>query len=407
MARMEKVTFTGALGDQLAARLDLPDRRPVAFALFAHCFTCSKDSVAASRIARELTLHGIAVLRFDFTGLGDSDGEFANSNFSSNVADLVAAADHLRANHEAPSILIGHSLGGAAVLAAASHVQEAKAVCTIGAPSDPAHVAKHFQDAHEEIAAKGCAIVELAGRPFAVKQQFLEDIAGQALEADVSAMRKALLIFHSPLDQVVDVDNAAAIFLAAKHPKSFVSLDHADHLLTDPADAIYVADMIATWARRYTDPEHPNFVTEGKGGTVVVEETGEGRFTNAISVNGKHAMRADEPASHGGTDTGPSPYDLLLAGLGACKSMTMRMYAERKGIALDRARVTLKHHKLHAEDCADCESTAGMVDEIDIAIELEGDLDDATRKRVAEIADRCPVHRTLHGEIKIRSKLED
>jgi len=407
MARMEKVTFTGALGDELAARLDLPDRRPIAFALFAHCFTCSKDSVAASRIARELTLHGIAVLRFDFTGLGDSDGEFANSNFSSNVADLIAAADHLRASHEAPSILIGHSLGGAAVLAAAADVPEARAVCTIGAPADPAHVAKHFRDAHEEIAAEGCAVVELAGRPFAVKQQFLEDIAGQTLETKIAAMRKALLIFHSPLDQVVDIDNAAAIFVAAKHPKSFVSLDHADHLLTDPADAIYVADLIATWARRYTDPNHPNLVTEGKGGTVVVEETGEGKFTNAISVNGRHAMRADEPVSHGGTDTGPSPYDLLLAGLGACKSMTMRMYAEHKGIALDRARVTLTHHKLHAEDCADCETATGMVDEIDIAIELEGDLDEATRQRVAEIADRCPVHRTLHGEIMIRSTLKD
>jgi uncharacterized OsmC-like protein/alpha-beta hydrolase superfamily lysophospholipase len=405
MSRTEKITFTGALGDPLAARLDLPEAKPDAYALFAHCFTCTKDIFAASRIARGLTEHGIAVLRFDFTGLGASEGEFANTNFSSNVGDLVAAANHLRENFEAPAILIGHSLGGAAVLAAASDVPEAKAICTVGAPADPAHVAHHFEHARDEIEAEGQATVQMVGRPFTVKKQFLDDIAGQKLEAKIADMKKALLVFHSPTDQTVGVENAGLIFQAAKHPKSFVSLDGADHLLSRHEDAIYVANVIAAWAERYTEHKSSADELAGVPGAVVVEETGEGKFANSIMVNGKHAMHADEPPKYGGDDTGPTPYDLLLAGLGACKSMTMRMYAERKGIALKKVRVTLSHQKIHADDCAACETETGMVDDIAVSIEIEGDLDTETRQRLFEIADKCPVHRTLHGEINIKSEL--
>ncbi|MDD9879054.1 MAG: alpha/beta fold hydrolase [Magnetovibrio sp.] len=407
--RSEKITFPGALGENLAARLDLPAGAPKAYALFAHCFTCTKDIFAASRIAAGLTEHGIAVVRFDFTGLGASDGEFANTNFSSNVGDLVAAADYMRANLEAPAIVIGHSLGGAAVLAAAGKVPEAKAICTVGAPADPAHLAHHFQDSREEIEAKGEAEVQLVGRPFRIQKQFLDDIASQKLEAEIAAMQKALLVFHSPVDQTVGVENAQAIYMAAKHPKSFVSLDDADHLLSKRADAVYVADVIAAWAARYIDAGAAEAAAgpSAEPGTVVVQETGAGKFANAVSVGGVHALKADEPVTYGGTDTGPTPYDYLLTALGACKAMTMRMYAERKGIKLERATVTLRHDKIHADDCAECETETGKVDDIQIEIGIEGDLDDATRQRIAEIADMCPVHKTLHSEVRIESRLSD
>lgn len=245
------IRFTGALGTQLAARLDSPPGEPLAFALFAHCFTCSKDTLAASRISAALTARGIAVLRFDFTGLGGSEGDFANTNFSSNVADLVAAAAWLRINHKAPAILIGHSLGGAAVLAAAREIPEAAAVATIGAPYDPGHVRQLLAPAIAEIEAAGEAEVDLAGRKFRIKKQFLQDIGGRESRDAIASLRKALLVFHSPRDTTVSVDNAARIFMAAKHPKSFVSLDDADHLLTRKEDAHYVAAVLAAWASRY------------------------------------------------------------------------------------------------------------------------------------------------------------
>jgi putative redox protein len=405
----EKITFTGAHRASLAARLDRPEGKPRAYALFAHCFTCTKDIFAASRIAAGLTQHGIAVLRFDFTGLGASEGEFANTNFSSNVGDLVAATEYMRTSLAAPKILIGHSLGGAAVLAAAARVPEARAVCTIAAPADPAHVANHFQESRAEIEAKGEAEVLLAGRPFRIKKQFLDDIASQKLEQAIATLRKALLIFHSPVDRIVGIENAGRIFQAAKHPKSFVSLDDADHLLGRKADAAYVADVIAAWATRYIGAEETLTIPSptGEPGTVVVTETGQGKFQQAIWVGGKHRLIADEPAKYGGDDTGPGPYDFLLAGLGACTSMTVRMYAERKGLKLGGVRVTLRHDKIHAEDCAACETKDGMVDRIERVIELKGDLDADTRKRLMEIADKCPVHRTLHSEVMIESRLKE
>ncbi|MGD1877620.1 MAG: alpha/beta fold hydrolase [Kiloniellaceae bacterium] len=402
-AKSEKVSFAGADGAMLAARLDLPQGRPRAYALFAHCFTCNKDIFAAARIADGLAARGIAVLRFDFTGLGASEGDFANTNFSSNIEDLLRAADFLRDSYEAPKLLIGHSLGGAAVLAAAGRIPEAKAVATIAAPADPAHVAAHFTDARPEIEAAGEAEVLLVGRPFRIKKQFLEDIETHRLEAAIGGMKKALMVFHAPRDATVGIDNASRIFLAAKHPKSFVSLDDADHLLSRKPDAIYVAEVLAAWAGRYLGTAEAETALRAQPGQVVVEETGEGRFTQRIAA-GSHALRADEPESVGGLDTGPGPYDLLLAGLGACTSMTMRMYAERKGLALEKTRVTLSHNKIHAEDCATCETKEGKVDRIERTIEMTGQLSAEERRRLLEIADKCPVHRTLHSEVLIETR---
>jgi len=404
--RSEKVSFINEQGENLAARLDLPLGEPKAVALFAHCFTCSKDIFAASRISKELADLGFAVLRFDFTGLGASEGEFANTNFSSNINDLVAAADFLRATVMAPKILIGHSLGGAAVLAAAGRVPEAVAVATIGAPFDPVHVGHLFDGAKGEIEATGEAEVKLGGRAFKIKKQFLDDIQNQEAAKNIGGLKKALLVFHSPLDQTVGIENAQEIYKAAKHPKSFISLDNADHLLSRRADAHYVATVLAAWADRYL----PEAVTEDtdqdiKPGEVIVRETGTGKFTQTVRV-GDHHLVADEPTSFGGDDLGPGPYDYVLAGLGACTSMTVRMYAERKGWPLTGVVVHLDHRKIHADDCADCETKSGKLDEINRVLEFEGDLDGEQRGRLLEIADRCPVHRSLTQEVVIRSVLK-
>jgi uncharacterized OsmC-like protein/alpha-beta hydrolase superfamily lysophospholipase len=404
----ERFQFTGEGGHQLAAALDLPEREPVAYALFAHCFTCGKDVLAARRIAVALAAKGIAVLRFDFTGLGSSEGDFANSTFSSNVADLVRAADHLRAIRKGPSILIGHSLGGAAILAAAGQIPEATAVVTIAAPSDPAHVTGLFKDRIEDIRKHGKVEVSLAGRPFQISREFLDDIAEHSMVAHVTNLHKALLIMHSPTDDTVGIDNATHIFVAAKHPKSFVSLAGADHLLSGKRDAAYVADVIAAWAERYLDPVAPvqAAVTGEAPRMVVVRETRSSKFQQTVSI-GPHQMLADEPVAAGGEDSGPGPYDFVLAGLGACTSMTMRLYAERKSLPLERVTVTLKHSKIYAQDCADCETKAGMLDQIDRTIAMEGNLNADQRKRLMEIADKCPVHRTLTSEIHIVTHAAD
>jgi uncharacterized OsmC-like protein/alpha/beta superfamily hydrolase len=402
----EKIEFQSASGDLLAARLDRPDAGPArAYALFAHCFTCSKDIFAASRIAAGLAEQGIAVLRFDFTGLGHSEGEFANTNFSSNVDDLLQAAQFLRENHQAPAILIGHSLGGAAVLAVAGRVPEARAVATIGAPSEPSHVQHLFQAARPEIEAKGEAEVLLGGRSFRIKKSFLEDIESQRLESAICGMKKALMVFHSARDSTVGIENAAKIFGAAKHPKSFVSLDDADHLLSRKADAFYVADVLAAWLRRYLDDEAPTKAVSTPSGEVLVQEKGSGKFTQDV-LAGRHRLIADEPRDFGGNDEGPGPYDYLLAGLGACTSMTLRLYAERKSWPLERVSVTLSHDKIHAEDCAHCESKVGRIDRMTRRIKLDGPLDEAQRLKLLEIADKCPVHRTLENEVLVESLLE-
>ncbi|MEX1034805.1 MAG: alpha/beta fold hydrolase [Sneathiella sp.] len=404
--RSEKVTFDGESG-KLAARLDLPTGAPLTYALFAHCFTCSKDVFAAARVSSALAGLGIATLRFDFTGLGQSDGEFENTNFTSNIADLVHAATYLKDNHSAPSLLIGHSLGGAAVLAAAEHIPDAKAVATIGAPFDPAHAGQHFVDQHEKIREEGTVQVDIGGRPFKVSRQFLDDIEDQQQVDRIKNLRKALLVFHAPLDDVVGINNATNIFVAAKHPKSFITLDGADHLLSRRDDAAYVADVISSWAKRYIpdleDKPATATLKAGKGDTLV-SETGAGKFLQKIDSNG-HALLADEPFSVGGLNRGPSPYDLLVSSLGACTSMTIRMYADRKKWPLEHVAVRLKHSRIHADDCESCETREGKIDMITREIEFSGDLTGEQRARLLEIADMCPVHKTLHSEVKIMTEL--
>ena len=404
----ERFQFAGEGGHGLSAALELPEGEPTAYALFAHCFTCGKDVLAARRIAVALAAQGIAVLRFDFTGLGSSEGDFANSTFSSNVADLVRAADHLRTTHKSPSILIGHSLGGAAILAAAGKIPEARAVVTIAAPSDPAHVTGLFKEHLDDIRKDGEVEVSLAGRPFRIKREFLDDIAEHELMEDIANLHKALLVMHSPVDDTVGIDNATKIFVTAKHPKSFVSLDHADHLLSKPADALYAADVIAAWASRYVEAASPAKAMNLPDAPrqVVVQETRNSKFQQTVAV-GPHRLLADEPKAAGGEDTGPGPYDYLLAGLGACTSMTMRLYADRKSLPLDRVTVTLKHSKIYAKDCEECETREGMLDQIDRVIAMDGALDADQRRRLMEIADKCPVHRTLTSEIRIVTKAAD
>ena len=404
----QKISFTGSQGDELAARLELPDGPIRAYAIFAHCFTCSKDIFAAARIAGELAGHGIAVLRFDFTGLGASDGEFANTNFSSNVADLLRASNFLRDNYEAPQILVGHSLGGAAVLAAAGDVPEVRAVATIGAPSDAGHVVHNFGAKIDEISSEGEAEVSLAGRPFKIRKQFLEDVEKQRLEERIATLKKALIVFHAPRDKTVGIENAAAIFGAAKHPKSFISLDDADHLLSRRSDAIYVATILNAWVSRFIDaPQAAAGEEHGGAGFVDVRETKLGKFQQRIRV-GRHSLLADEPESYGGLDSGPSPYDYLSTALGACTTMTMRMYAERKGIEADRFSVRVSHGKVHADDCADCgEGREGRIDRFERLVTIEGDIDEQTRQKLLEIADKCPVHRTLEASSAVVTRLAE
>jgi len=404
----DKVSFTNDHGETLAGLLERPEGTPKAYALFAHCFTCSKNVGAASRISRALAARGFAVLRFDFTGLGNSEGDFANTNFSSNVSDLVYAARHMGANYGPVELLIGHSLGGAAVLAAAGELPETKAVVTIGAPSDPGHIEHLLRDHLDGIEADGEAIVDLAGRQFTIKKQFLKDIRSRPLGQRIAALRKALLVMHSPIDDIVGVDEASKIFLAAKHPKSFVSLDRADHLLNEPRDAQFVADVVAAWAGRCVLDDTVEMTSERPAlnpGEVLVRDVGDG-LTNEV-FSGAHHSWADEPVASGGTDRGPDPYKYLLAALGACTSMTLRLYARHKKLSLRRVSVKLRHEKIHAEDCRDCETKVGKLDQIEREISVEGDLDDDQRRRLLEIADRCPVHRTLHSEIHVVSRLAE
>lgn len=393
---MQRFTFPGHSGEELAARLDMPDGPHLATALFAHCFTCGKDITAARRIASRLAAMGIAVLRFDFTGLGHSKGEFANTTFSSNVRDLVLAAEHLSGKGMAPSLLIGHSLGGAAVLKAAGQIESVKAVATIGAPFDPGHVTHNFGSALETIAAEGKAEVDLAGRPFTIGKGFVDDVAATELSPLIGKLNRALLVLHAPLDATVGVENATQIFTAAKHPKSFVTLDDADHLISRPEDAEYAAEVIAAWAGRYlklTPPAPPPGAPEG---IVRVAEADAEGFLQDVNAGPKHHTLADEPEAYGGTNKGMTPYGFLSAGLGACTSMTIRMYARRKKWPLTHVSVDVSHDKVHAQDADNGEGF--RIDSFRREIRLEGDLDDAQRARLLEIADRCPVHRTLeHG----------
>lgn len=401
----ERITFAGHDGNQLAARLDLPDGPVLATALFAHCFTCSKDIPAARRIAARLAAMGIAVLRFDFTGLGHSGGEFANTTFSSNVEDLIAASHYLAGRNMAPALLIGHSLGGAAVLRARAGIPSVKAVVTLGAPADPGHVAHHFEDALPEITQEGAADVMLGGRPFRIGKAFVDDISETALLPAVADLKAALLILHAPRDETVSIDNASTLFLAAKHPKSFVTLDDADHLITRAADAEYAADVIAAWVTRYVKLCPPAPPPGAPEGVVRVTEADPSGFLQDIQSGPRHHAVADEPASYGGTDRGMSPYGFVSSGLGACTSMTIRMYARRKRWPLNGITVDVCHNKVHAQDAG--LANEGKVDQFRRKIRLEGPLTLEQRARLMEIADKCPVHRTLEGSAQITTELLD
>jgi len=403
---LKKLYFKGSGGNQLSALLDLPaDGHPEAFALFAHCFTCTKNLKSINHISRALTRERVAVLRFDFTGLGESEGDFADTNFSTNIADLVAAADFLESEYEAPKILIGHSLGGAAVLQAAGKIRSSKAVAVIGAPADPAHVMRHFREHQETIALDGEAEIAIEGRPFRIKKQFLDDLGAVEMEKAVRNLKKALLIFHSPVDDTVGIDNAAKIFQYARHPKSFISLDQADHLLMNASDARYVGAMIASWVRKYLSIDRPETLEGRLEKNRVVARIGETGFRTEIMANGL-SLVADEPVSAGGTNMGPTPYDYLVAGLGACTAMTLRMYADHKQWPLKEVVVSLSHKKIHARDCQACETDQVMVDRIERDVEVKGPLDASQSKRLMEIADRCPVHRTLESKVSIHTTLK-
>ncbi|MCG5494230.1 MULTISPECIES: alpha/beta fold hydrolase [Ectothiorhodospira] len=399
-----RIRFPGSQGNELSARLDMPEGPPRAYALFAHCFSCTKDILAAVRLSSALRAHGIALLRFDFTGLGNSQGDFANTNFSSNLEDLRRAADYLRQEHEAPQLLIGHSLGGAAVLAVAEDVPEVRAVATINAPSDVAHVTHLFgEDTLEVIREQGESEVNLAGQKFRIQRQFLEDLDSHKVLDQVAKLRRPLMIFHSPHDKIVSIDHAAQIYRAAKHPKSFVSLDNVDHMLSRPADSSYVASLLSAWAERFLDPPEREESGDHERG-VLVAENGVGPYAQTVEI-GPHRINADEPESMGGKDQGPAPYEFLMAGLGACTSMTLRMYAQRKELPLEHVSVRLRHRKVEEE--SEDSGKPAQRDQFDREITLDGDLTDDQRKRLLQVADRCPVHRTLESEVRIQTRLGD
>jgi len=402
MARI-KFKFPNSAGEHLAGLLETPDaEQPIKeYAIFAHCFTCGKDIAAASRISRTLAQRGIAVLRFDFTGLGNSDGDFANTNFSSNVQDLLAAADELDKHYKAPSLLIGHSLGGAAVLSAAEQISSVRAIVTIGAPATADHVQHLFSDSQQSLEEEGIAQVKLGLREFTIKKQLLDDLKTHASPEHIKQLNTALLIFHSPVDVIVSIDEAARIYQAARHPKSFISLDNADHLLAKKEDAEYVANAMTAWASRYLDldtvEDERNYgsAPEVAKNEVIVTEL-DNKFLRGV-FSDSHQLMADEPVSFGGNNLGPNPYDLLLMSLGACTSMTLRMYANHKKLPIEDITVRLQHEHVHADDCEQCEDREGKLEKITRYIDYKGELTQAQRSRFLEIADRCPVHKTLRS----------
>lgn len=409
-----QVLFYNKQNESLSGLLELPNARINCYAIFAHCFTCSKDGIAATYISRALAENGVAVLRFDFTGLGNSAGDFPNTNFSSNLDDLFAAAEFLQENYAAPQILIGHSLGGSAVLAVAKQIESVRAVVTINSPATAEHVKHLFDDAHNEILNNQSAKVSLGGRSFTIQKQFIEDLDRHNTLDHIKELGKALLVFHSPVDQIVSIDEATRIYVAAKHPKSFITLDQADHLLSDKGDANYVAAVITAWVSRYladsfssesasTNSHQDDALPIIEPGTVIVRERDK-KFAREIFTQ-QHRLVSDEPVEQGGADSGANPYELLLAALGSCTSMTLRMYANHKKLDLEAIEVTLRHSRVHLDDCETCDDKNTLVDKIDREIKLVGRLDDDQRKRLLEIADKCPVHKTLVNEIVIETKL--
>lgn len=401
--RSDKLTFKNKEGTVLSARMEWPASPvPRAWVIFAHCFTCDKNLNAVRHISKALAGRGFAVLSFDFTGLGQSEGEFAETNFSANVDDLVAAADFLKKEYKAPSLLIGHSLGGAAVIKAAARIDSVKAVATIGAPAEAAHVTHVFEEHLDSIEEKGAVQVSIGGRPFTVKQQFVDDLRSQSVKKVLGELKKSVLLLHSPQDAIVGINNAAELYQAARHPKSFISLDGADHLLSGKQDSQYAGEVIASWAQRYL-PLAEKSSPETEHQTLALVGDKKGGYTTLIQT-GKHTIVADEPEDAGGADTGPSPYQLLTSSLAACTAITLRMYANRKDMDVQEIRVHVNHSKRH---CEDCEKEDARIDHFERIIEAEGDLDKQQLQRLVEIANKCPVHRTLEGDIRIDTRLKE
>ena len=397
----ERVRFDNRDGHQLVGVLHLPDTQSAnAFALFAHCFTCTKNIKSASIISDTLAQHGIATLRFDFTGLGSSQGDFSDSSFTTNINDLIDAAEYLQEAHQAPQLLVGHSLGGTAILAAAAQIPSAKAVASIGSPANPEHILQLLQSELATIEQTGEADVDLAGRQFTFRKDFVADVRQH--DIDFHGLNKALMVMHSPLDATVSVDQASKIFASAIHPKSFVSLDSADHLLSKVDDARYAAEVLACWASRYMDSPAQEENEQAQG--VYVSADTKAGFVCHIDANG-HQQLADEPIKVGGTNLGPTPYDYLASALGTCTAMTLNMYARHKKLPLENVSVQVEHRRIHAEDCVDCEKQLGQIDQFTRSITIKGELNEAERERLLQIADRCPVHKTLENEIKIVSQL--
>ena len=387
-----KVHFNNDRGHRLSGIIEFPlHQRPTIFALFAHVFTGNKSLSATRNITKALTQQGVAVLRFDFTGLGQSEGTFADTNFSTNVADMLAAASFLEENYKAPSLVIGHSLGGAAAIESAATLDSVVAVATIGTPSEPKHVMHLLSCNMDEIMNKGESLVNIGGAEIKIKKQFVEDLSNHKLSDTLRDFDKAMLILHSPQDSVVEIDNAAKLYHTAKHPKSFITLDHADHMLTSKQDALYAGNVIATWMRRYIDVEEEEKLSTDKQ---VIARLGDDGYTTDIMAGG-HPILADEPKSAGGQDLGASPYELLNAALGACTAMTLQMYAKRKKWPLEEVRVHLNYSKSHIQDSIEYKDPNTRIDHFERVVEVEGDLNQEQLERLLEIADKCPVHKTL------------
>ena len=400
----QKHIFKNKDGEKLVAFLEFSfGSKPHNLAIFAHCFTCNKNFQAVRNISLALTQEGFGVLSFDFTGLGESEGDFADTNFTTNVDDLLEAAEFLKSNYQAPTLIIGHSLGGAAAIFAASKINSIQALVTIGAPADPAHVQHLIKDMKEDIEANGKAKVNIGGRDFMVKKQFLDDLEDHSLEKTLKKLRKSILIAHSPQDKIVDIKNAAELYEAAHHPKSFISLDGADHLLGNKNDSQYLGNVIASWSRRYLDYGAEEGVESEHQAVAILGNHSE-RFLTEVKV-GPHYFIADEPESVGGNNAGPTPYDLLSSALATCKAMTLKMYAERKKWDLSNVEVHIDHNQRHCDDCENVEKPSSKIDHFDCYIKMEGELDSDQKKRLLEIADKCPVHKTLHSEISIKTKM--
>ncbi|NQY04821.1 MAG: alpha/beta fold hydrolase [Flavobacteriaceae bacterium] len=401
----ENITFVNKQDLKLSAKLDLPlDKEPKAYALFAHFFTGNKNFGVVRAISNALTSNGIAVFRFDFTGLGRSEGKFEDSNFTTNIQDLISAAEYLTEHYECPKIVVGHSLGGAAAVFAAKEIDAVEAVITIGAPSNPSHVEHLFEKHISTIETEGQASFYIGGQCMTIKKQFLDDIESKNMTEVLRNLRKPILVFHSPQDLIVEIENAAKIYGDARHPKSFVSIDGADHLLTKKEDALYVGNVIYSWVSRYVnlDENNDELATDSQVAVRIDKE----KYTTEVRAR-NHAILADEPKTYGGKDLGMSPYELLLSSLGTCTAMTLRMYADRKDWDLQEVTVHLSHDKIHAADCAACNNSAKNMDVLSREIEIKGNLDDKQRVRLMEIADKCPVHRTLENKIEVTTSLRN